>query len=100
MSKKTVVAQSDLRKLMQKVKTGGTASSSSSSLPKIDPKLRKYKLTVRELQLLEDQRRSKEEKRRAKAEAAEGAKKSLPEGFFDAKPVKSILKNSSSSTYR
>ncbi len=88
MSKKSVVAQADLRKLMQKVKTGGNTASASTS--------RKYKLSSREQQLIEEQKRIKEQKRAAKAAvSAAKAPPPLPQGFFDAKPAKSILKNSS-----
>jgi hypothetical protein len=78
--------------MMQKLKTekaasttaGATAGSSSN------PRLKKYKLSVRELQLLEV-----EKKRKAEEETQERKRLALdagvPENFFDAAKTKAFL---------
>lgn len=84
------VTQSDLRKLMAQTKNNSETKNSSS-------KIRKLKLSSRELFLLEQERKQKEEAKKAKATSAP-TKRPLPEDFFERKPVKSILKNSGSSS--
>ena len=79
------ISQNDLRKMMQKAKT---------NKPESNAKLKKLKLSSRELYLLEQEKKRKEEERKKK----QASKRALPQDFFEKKPVKSILKNSSSSS--
>jgi len=86
------VSQADLRKLMSgSINKSGGASSATSS--------KRYKVSGRELALIEEQKRIKlaeKERKAAKASAAAAAlAATLPP--TDAKPVKSILKNKASS---
>ena len=86
------VTQNDLRRLMSKESASVSAKKSSSN---------KYKLSVRELALIEEQKRLKEEKKKAKLAIKQSKKEpaGIPQGFFDAaaeseKKPKGILKNS------
>ncbi len=90
-SQKSVVDQAKLRQMMAKLKQQpGTASAASGN----NAKLKKYKLSAREMALLEEEKRRKAEKKKASASAAAPP---LPKDFFERKPTKSILKNSSTS---
>ena len=75
--------QSDLRKMMQGIKANkGTDKT----------KLKKYKLSQRELQLLQEE---KDRKLQKQAESRKRkAANALPDDFFNKLPTKSILKNS------
>ena len=79
------VKQSDLRKLMHQTRADPPARSTTT---------KKYKVSAREMQLIEDQKRRKREERELRGGAPKTKAAPLPEGFFDAKPAKSILKNS------
>jgi len=89
--KRKTVSQDDLRKMMGKIKTGGASGTTSSSAAS-----KRYKLSSRELQLIEEQkRREADEKSRSKAVKDQqrlALAQQLPPS--DAKPVKSILKKS------
>ena len=81
------VKQSDLRKLMHQA----SSSSSSSSLSAKTSK--KYKVSARELALIEEQKQRKRQERELRQPSQPKAP-ALPQGFFDAQPAKGILKNS------
>ena len=92
MSKK--LSQTELRQMMQKLKTekgstaGAAASGSSSS--NNNPRLKKYKLSSRELELIEVERKRKaeedtQERKRVAREAG------VPDNFFDAAKTKAFL---------
>jgi hypothetical protein len=84
---KRKVTQDDLRKLMAQAKTAkGPAPASSASS-------KRYKLSSRELALLEEQKREDERKRAKEREKKASALAGLPAP--DAVPQKSILKNKS-----
>ena len=91
MASKRKVKQEDLRQMMAKVKpssAGGSSSGASIS--------KRYKLGSRELALLEEQKRQQEERKRLKeAKIKASQAKLLPAPSSDAKPQKSILKNTS-----
>ena len=85
MAKRTVT-QDDLRKLMAQAKTAkGPQTNAASS--------KRYKLSSRELALLEDQKREDERKKAKEREKKAAALANLPS--LDAVPQKSILKNKS-----
>ena len=81
---KRKVTQDDLRKMMAQVKT--TKASASTG-----PASKKYKLSSRELALLEEKKREDESKRAKERERKAAALAGLPKP--DAVPQKSILKN-------
>jgi len=94
------VSQETMRQMMQKLKADKTDTSGLSA-----DKKRKYKLSSKELALIEmDKRRKLEEKEQQKKKMAKSA--GVPDNFFDSaktkaflnlgkEPKKSILKNSS-----
>ena len=81
---KRKVTQDDLRKMMAQVKTTKAPAASG-------PASKKYKLSSRELALLEEQKREDEKKRAKEKERKAAALAGLPKP--DAVPQKSILKN-------
>ena len=88
MASKRKVNQDDLRKMMAKVKTGSNTSGPGSTVSK------RYKLSSRELALMEEQKRQQEERRKLKeAQTHTSLSKLHPAPPPDAKPQKSILKN-------
>ena len=91
MASKRKVNQDDLRKMMAKVKTGsavGPATGASIS--------KRYKVSSRELILMEEQKRQQEERKRLKEAQSKASQLKLPPAPPpDAKPQKSILKNTS-----
>ena len=90
MASKRKINQDDLRKMMAKVKTG---ASSGASVPK------RYKISSREKALMEEQEKQKSELRKIKeAQNKAMLAKIPPAPLPDAKPQKSILKNTSSYT--
>jgi hypothetical protein len=84
---KRKVTQDDLRIMMAQVKTAKGPATSSA------PPNKKYKLSSRELALLETQRREDERKRAKDKERKAAALAGVPKP--DAVPQKSILKNKS-----
>jgi len=87
MASKRKINQDDLRKMMAKVKTG---ASSGASVPK------RYKISSREKALMEEQEKQKSELRKMKeAQNKAMLAKIPPAPLPDAKPQKSILKNTS-----
>ena len=88
MASKRKVNQDDLRKMMAKVKTGSNVSAPGSTVSK------RYKLSSRELALMEEQKRQQEERRKVKEAQTKASLAKLPPAPLpDAKPQKSILKN-------
>jgi zinc finger protein 830 len=89
MANKRKVTQNDLRKLMADMKSGSSASTSTS---KVGPK--KMKLSSRELALIEDQKRQKAQRDQEKIRLKEERMARVVPNK-NLKPQKSILKNSS-----
>ena len=89
MASKRKINQDDLRKMMAKVKTGpGGGTGAQSSISK------RYKLSSRELALMEEQKRQQEERKRLKEAHIKAFQAKLPPAPPpEAKPQKSILKN-------
>lgn len=88
MASKRKLNQDDLRKMMAKVKTGSNVSGPGSNVSK------RYKLGSRELALMEEQKRQQEERRKVKEAKNKASLSKLPPAPApDAKPQKSILKN-------
>jgi hypothetical protein len=83
---KRKVSQEDLRKMMAQVKTSKAPSASG-------PANKKFKLSSRELALLEEQKREDERKKAKERERKAAALAGIPKP--DAVPQKSILKNKS-----
>ena len=94
MASKRKINQDDLRKMMAKVKTGASAGAGTgSSLPK------RYKISSREKALIEEQEKQKNEFKLFKeAQNKANIAKLPPAPSPDAKPQKSILKNTSTYT--
>ena len=94
MASKRKVNQDDLRKMMAKVKTGSSAGNGSGpSVPK------RYKISSREKALIEEQERQRNELKRFKEAQNKAALAKLPPAPSpNAKPQKSILKNTASYT--
>ena len=89
MASKRKINQGDLRKMMAKVKTGsGAGPGSGASASK------RYKLSSRELSLMEEQKKQQVERKRMKEAQIKTSQAKLPPAPPpDAKPQKSILKN-------
>ena len=89
MASKRKINQDDLRKMMAKVKTGsGVGPGGGASISK------RYKLSSREFALMEEQKRHQEERKRLKEAQSKASQVKLPPAPPpDAKPQKSILKN-------
>jgi hypothetical protein len=82
MSKK--LSQTELRQMMQKLKTEKGATADSSA------RLKKYKLSSRELQLIEiEKKRKAEEETQERKRLARDA--GVPDNFFDAAKTKAFL---------
>ena len=94
MASKRKINQDDLRKMMAKVKTGASAGSGGGpSVPK------RYKISSREKALIEEQERQRNELKRLKEAQNKATLAKLPPAPPpDAKPQKSILKNTASYT--
>ena len=93
MASKRKVNQDDLRKMMAKVKTGSNITGPGSTVSK------RYKLSSRELALIEEQKRQQEERRKLKEAQTQASLSKLPPAPPpDAKPQKSILKKTA--TYK
>ena len=89
MASKRKINQDDLRKMMAQVKTG-TKSSSGGGLPIS----KRYKLSSRELSLMEEQKRQQDERKKLKEAQNKASLSKLPPAPPpEAKPQKSILKN-------
>lgn len=89
MASKRKINQDDLRKMMAQVKTG--TKSSSGGGPPIS---KRYKLSSRELSLMEEQKRQQDERKKLKEAQNKASLSKLPPAPPpEAKPQKSILKN-------
>ena len=88
MASKRKINQGDLRKMMAQVKTGSGGVQGGATVSK------RYKLSSRELALMEEQKRQQEDRKRLKEAQNKAALAKLPPAPLPgARPQKSILKN-------
>ena len=89
MASKRKINQGDLRKMMAQVKTGASGSQGGGATIS-----KRYKLSSRELALMEEQKKQQEDRKKLREAQNKASLAKLPPAPPpDARPQKSILKN-------